>query len=503
MARHVKNIRIAVKLRVVHCTSVKNQNRSGVGMRVLAVIGLLIAIPTPVLCQPVNTGLSAALALEDSLVKAIAKCEKSVVSIARARRGEQTSRLLDADYVPAEFATGVVVDQRGLILTNYHVLGHPDKNDFAVWVGRRPFFAKIRASDPWTDLAILEIEADDLTPIPLGDASKLKKGQLVIALGNPYAIARDGSSSATWGIVSNLGRYAPPPTRPTGTESEKPTLHHFGTLIQTDARLNKGTSGGALLNLNGEMVGLTTALAALSGYERAAGFAIPINDTTKRAINDLKEGRQPEYGFLGVNPEPLSVSDRRSGKFGVRLRQVVEGTPAAQHGLRAGDVITHVNDQEVDNDLALIREVSSLPVGSVARLRVNRENVLGGTSSKVQELTLSKKYVGGSFPGFSKVAPAAWRGLQVDYVTALANFYSNASNVDSQGCVAVTEVTRDSAAWKAGIRRRQFITHVEGRRVSSPSDFYAAIRDRDESVSLALAPTGEGDARQVVVAADR
>ena len=85
----------------------------------------------------------------------------------------------------------------------------------------------------------------------------------------------------------------------------------------------------------------------------------------------------------------------------------------------------------------------------------------------------------------------------------LADFYSNASNVDSQGCIAVTEVTRDSAAWKAGIRRRQFITHVEGRRVSSPSDFYAAIRDRDESVSLALAPTGEGDARQVVVAADR
>ncbi len=477
--------------------------RGHVGMRVSAVIGLLIAIPTSVLGQQVNTGLSAAQSLEDSLVKAIAKCEKSVVSIARARRGEQTSRLLDADYVPAEYATGVVVDQRGLILTNYHVLGHPEKNDFAVWVGRRPFFAKIRASDPWTDLAVLEIEADDLTPMPLGDASKLRKGQLVIALGNPYAIARDGSPSATWGIVSNLGRYAPPPAKPTSAESEKPTLHHFGTLIQTDARLNKGTSGGALLNLNGEMVGLTTALAALSGYERAAGYAIAMNDTTKRAINHLKEGRRPEYGFLGVNPEPLSVFDRRSGKLGVRLRQVVEGTPAALHGLRAGDVITHVNDQDVDNELALIREVSSLPAGSVARLRVNRENLLGGTSSKVQELTLSKKYVGGSFPGFAKVAPATWRGLQVDYVTALADFYPNGSNIDSQGCIAVTEVTRDSAAWKAGIRERQFITHVDGQRVSSPPEFYAGIKDRDDSVTLTLASAGEGDARQVVVEVER
>lgn len=470
-----------------------------VGMRVSALIGLLLAIPTPGLCQEVNTGLSAAQALENSLVTAIAKCEKSVVSIARARRGEQSSRLLDADYVPAEYATGVVVDQRGLILTNYHVLGHPDKNDFAIWVGRRPFFAKIRASDPWMDLAILEIEADDLTPIPLGDAGKLKKGQLVIALGNPYAIARDGAPSATWGIVSNLGRYAPPPAKPTSADSEKPTLHHFGTLIQTDARLNKGTSGGALLNLNGEMVGLTTALAALSGYERAAGYAIPINDTTKRAINDLKEGRQPEYGFLGVNPEPLSAFDRRAGDFGARLRQVVAGTPAALYGFRAGDVITHVNDQKVDNDLALIRELSSLPAGSLARLRFSRENLFGGTSSKVQELTLAKKHVGGSFPGVATVPPATWRGLQVDYVTALADFYPSTSNIDAQGCIAVTEVTRDSAAWQAGIRQRQFITHVEGQRVSSPPEFYTAIKGRDDSVTLTLAPVGEGDARQVVV----
>ncbi len=477
--------------------------RCRVGRRVSALICLLIAMSPPALCEEATTGRAAARALEDSLVAAIELCEKSVVSIARARRGEQTSRLLDADYVPAEYATGVVVEKQGLILTNYHVLGHPEQNDFAVWVGRRPFAASIRATDPWTDLAVLEIEAEDLTPMPLGDASKLKKGQLVIALGNPYAIARDGSPSATWGIVSNLGRYAPAVANPAAAESEKPTLHHFGTLIQTDARLNQGTSGGALLNLDGEMVGMTTALAALSGYERAAGFAIPINDTTKRAINILKEGRQPEYGFLGVNPEPLSVLERRSGRLGVRLRQVVAGTPAALDGLRAGDVITHVNDQAIYDDAGLIRAVSSEPAGSVARLRVNRENLLGGTSTKVRELALSKKYVNGSFPSVAKVPPASWRGLQVDYVTASPDFPANVATFDGEGCIAVTDVLPGSAAWQAGLRDRQLITHVEGRRVSSPAEFFAALEDRHDDMTLTLAVVGEDDAGHVVVKAER
>jgi S1-C subfamily serine protease len=469
----------------------------------LLTVSLLIAMSSPASCQQANTGYAAARALENSLVTAIERCEKSVVSIARARRGEQTSRLLDADYVPAQYATGVVVDKQGLILTNYHVLGHPEQNDFAVWVGRRPFAAHIRATDPWTDLAVLEIEADDLMPMPLGDASKLKKGQLVIALGNPYAIARDGSPSATWGIVSNLGRSAPVIANPSAAESEKPTLHHFGTLIQTDARLNQGTSGGALLNLTGEMVGMTTALAALAGYERAAGYAIPINDTTKRTIGILKEGRQPEYGFLGVNPEPLSVLDRRSGRPGVRLRQVVAGTPAALDGLRAGDVITRINDQEIYDDSGLIRAISSLPAGSVARLQVNRQNLLGGTSSKIRELALSKKYISGSFPSLAKAPPASWRGLRVDYVTASPEFPANVPNVDAEGCIAVTEVLPGSTAWKAGMRDHQLITHVEGRRVTSPAEFFAALEDRHDDVTLTLAAEGEDDAEQLVVEAER
>src|SRR5262249_42495116 len=131
----------------------------------------------------------------------------------------------------------------------------------------------------------------------------VRKGQIVIALGNPYAIARDGSASATWGIVSNISRQAMAEGEPTDSEARRnETIHHLGTLIQLDARLDLGTSGGALLNLQGELIGMTTSLAAIVGYEKSAGFAIPFDDSMKRIIESLRQGKEVEYGFLGVTP---------------------------------------------------------------------------------------------------------------------------------------------------------------------------------------------------------
>ena len=120
------------------------------------------------------------------------------------------------ETAPNEYATGVVIDPQGYILTNYHVLGDPAQNDYQVWVNRRPFKAlgvqkveNVTAGDPWTDLAVLKIEAADLEPIAFGDTKDLRKGQIVIALGNPYGMAKDGQVSASWGIISNLGRPLP------------------------------------------------------------------------------------------------------------------------------------------------------------------------------------------------------------------------------------------------------------------------------------------------------
>ena len=152
------------------------------------------------------------------------------------------------------------------------------------------------------------------------------------------------------------------------------SLHQFGTLIQTDARLHLGTSGGALVNLKGEMIGLTTSLAALTGYEQPAGFAIPVDDAFRKTVDTLKQGRVPSYGFLGVQPEHLSVAERQAGKFGAQVSYVVPGTPADQAGLREEDVITHINGEKVYDKNTLFRELSRLPAESKITLTLNRRD---------------------------------------------------------------------------------------------------------------------------------
>jgi serine protease Do len=192
-------------------------------------------------------------------------------------------------------------------------------------------------------------------------------------LGNPYAIARDGQPSAAWGIVSNVQRQAPAPraaTRP-GAEGRE-TLHHWGTLLQTDARLELGSSGGALLNLQGEMIGLTTSLAALYGYERPGGFAIPVDEDFQQALRTLKQGQLPDYGFLGVAPGTLAASERRNGRFGAVVEDIVPATPAAIAGLKTGDLLTHADGEPIRDDLELIRRVSGRPAGTIVTFSTER-----------------------------------------------------------------------------------------------------------------------------------
>ena len=196
----------------------------------------------------------------------------------------------------------------------------------------------------------------------------------MIALGNPHAIARDGEVSASWGIVSNLRRKVAP--RP-AVGSTPIKLHHFGTLIQTDARLNLGTSGGALINLRGELVGLTTALAAIAGYEKSAGYAIAVDSVFRRVVDKLKQGREVEYGFLGVSPSDLTVYQRRRGARGVQIDAVVNGTPAAGV-LRTGDQVTHIDGSAIHTAGDLMLAVGKLDAGAAVRLNVG---ALGPSSS--------------------------------------------------------------------------------------------------------------------------
>jgi serine protease Do len=474
--------------------------------RWLALVGWAVSAVPAVAQEP--SPLATAAALQRMTVDAIARAERSVVAIARVRRDETRGAApandvavpalpglsgpepTDRAFVPSEFGSGVVIDARGLILTNFHVVGDHRSADYFVWIGRKPYAAKLNVADPWFDLAVLQIEAANLRPIAFGDARALKKGQFVIALGNPYAIARDGQPSASWGIISNLQRQAPAPRDASRAEQGRETLHHWGTLIQTDARLELGASGGALLNLQGQMIGLTTSLAALYGYERPGGFAIPVDDEFRRALDTLKTGRLPDYGFLGIDPTTLTAADRRHGRFGARVNDVVAATPAAAAGLRTGDVITHIDGQPVADRQDIFRLVAGRLAGSSAMLSVLRGSEAQRQGRPIEvNVTLSKKRMDTTREGFAELATESWRGLRVDYTTAAPLFAERSRDLDPAGSVGVVEVARDWPAWKAGLRPGDFVSHVGETRVTTPREFYDAVAATEGEVSLRLTAT--------------
>jgi serine protease Do len=454
-----------------------------------------------------------AAAMERVVVDAIARAERSVVAIARVKRAQAEGNLslesrpnpfggwttpfvaarpTDPDFIPNEYATGVVVGRHGLILTAYHVLG--EESDYYVTTAdRRVFLATVKGADSRSDLAVLSVEATDLEPITLGDGTALRKGQFVVALGNPYAIARDGQVSASWGIVANLARKAPlvsDEAHPTG----KSTLHHFGTLIQTDAKLNLGTSGGPLLNLRGEMVGLTTALAATAGYEQSAGYAMPVDETFRRVVETLKLGREVEYGFLGIAPANLQPQVILAGVEGALIERVVPGMPGERFGLEPNDIVATVNGRPVHDDDGLVLEVGRLPVESVVHLGVIR----GGRKLDL-DIALTKLKVRGK-----KIvtAPSSrWRGMTVDYLSVAFETFARTGlgNVAFDDGVIVAQVEEETPAWRAGLRSGMLLSHVDRAAVANPREFHQAVAGKPGPVQVRFAANdGEPPTEAVV-----
>ncbi|MBI2480294.1 MAG: PDZ domain-containing protein [Planctomycetia bacterium] len=453
--------------------------------------------------EPDSTRVAAAL--QDLLVEAIAIGETSVVAISRVRKDAQEPAValrfpfgaarqsLDPaspDYVPSDFGAGVIVDETGLILTTLDVLGDVATSTYYVWHGKRPFFATIIATAPWYDLAILKIDGQNLTPVKFGDAATVRKGQIVIALGNPDAIARDGHSSASWGIVSNIARRAPPTPSRSNEPLGRETLHHYGTLLQTDAKLDFGYSGGAILNLDGEMVGLATSFTGSVNAEAAGGLAIPVDEDFRRIVETLKSGKTPEFGFLGVGPESLNVALRQQGFHGARLVSVMDGTPAASAGLQADDIVTHIHGNQVFDEGDLFWRIGVLSPGTTTQLRIVRGDITNPNAAVIEvPVTVTKKYVNTvRKPVVTAVAPT-WRGLVVDYATASPAFSQLVERPPADN-LYVAEVVPDSRAWQAGMRSGDYVTHVGNSKVTTPAEFAELVRDADGDVMLHVTING-------------
>ena len=469
-------------------------------------------------------------ALQQSVRQAIEKAEASVVSIARKKipsaavaESDQLDRfrvpllvrpladeMKDANYIPNDFGSGIVLgeitvgnDRVTAILTNYHVVKGAETS-----TGQPPRTARLSvrfpgerhgkpgviwAADPRSDLAIITIPAHGLKPIKIAAPNSYKKGDFILVLGNPYAVAHDGGlASVSWGMISNIGRKAnveianpdgsvPDRTGAGGNER----LYHLGGLLQVDARLHLGMSGGALINLKGELIGVTTALAALAGYEKSAGYAIPIDETVRRVIDTLLKGHEVEYGFLGVS---LDVGARRGQRRpGVYVEKAIENLPAKEGGIAGGDIIVAVGGNAVRTQRDLMREVGKLAPGTEVKMTVIRVH---------DPKPRYKNVVLGKWPAKNEdeiIAPihrygGVWRGLVVDFTSGRFKHFPQGPprDVYPPRGVLVSEVQSASPAAHVQLKPGDFIGRVNGREVLSPRDFYRAVDGIKDAVTLTL-----------------
>ena len=470
--------------------------------------------------------LAAARAFEQTFVDVIARAESAVVSFARVdeSRLRQRSNPLDPfglprdagsdnptgpDFIPDQFGSGVLIqndrDPDGrYVLTTCHVAFGERKPredaDVQIYV-RLPSRHVVQAdaapvaADPRSDLAVLKLNleglglsAGEIPVLPLGRAELLRKGRMVIALGNPYALARDGSASASFGMVSNLSRRPSPGEREPGATDDDSTIHDYGTLLQVDTRLNLGMSGGALLNLDGELVGITTSLAALEGYETSVGYAIPLDEGIRRVVEDLLSGYEAEYGFLGIAPaNELSLSlPGVSQPTAVRVNRVAADSPAHQAGLAGGDIILGIDGQITYSVSDLMRIVGLRGPDAEVVLSISR-------NGRPMQLTCRL----GKWPVYDDEAVIStaqrypdWRGIQVDYPTSRKRFLSSDPLERYRRAVVVTSVEPDSAAARAGLQPGDFIREVDGQPVQTPSEF-AAAADASERASVLTLLNGD------------
>jgi S1-C subfamily serine protease len=261
----------------------------------------------------------------------------------------------------------VVVTPDGFMLTSAHVVASGTAGVRASFVDGSEVGVEVVGTDPLSDLAVLRAEGNGFTPAVLGDAENLRVGQLVVAIGNPHGFA----GSVTAGVVSALDRSLPVRSRAAGRIVEN--------VIQTDAALNPGNSGGALADGHGHVVGINTAVAGVG-----LGLAVPINETTRKIIGALMSEGRFRRAYLGIaggpRPLPPRLARELSRETGVEIVEVVEGSPAAGAGLRAEDLIVELNGVAV----AGVDDLQRLMAGELIGESVALETVRDGKRSRVE-----------------------------------------------------------------------------------------------------------------------
>lgn len=303
---------------------------------------------------------------DTTLAEAVsAKALPSVVSITAWSSGSSENVMQgDDSEASGSIGSGVVLDTDGNILTNNHVV--EGATDITVSLNGESYEAELVGADTSSDLAVIklkDVDGKNLTPIEVGDSDDLSVGEWVMAIGSPFG----NEQSVSTGIVSSLYRSTALPTT-SGT-------YIYANMIQTDAAINPGNSGGALVNDNGELVGINSIIESYSGSSSGVGFAIPSNYAVKIA-KQIIGGKTPEHAYLGVRLGTVTASNARQNDLSVNegayVGEVIAGSPADEAGIQKGDVVTKVNDEQISSADSLIIALRSYDVGDTVTLTVQR-----------------------------------------------------------------------------------------------------------------------------------
>jgi len=350
--------------------------------------------------------------------------------------------------------SGFIVGEDGIILTNNHVIEGADEI-YVRFNDRKELKATLIGADKRSDLAVLKVDADNLPAVKLGKSKSLKVGEWVFAIGSPFGF----DYTVTAGIVSAKGRSLP--------------SENYVPFIQTDVAINPGNSGGPLFNMDGEVVGINSQIYTRSGGFMGVSFAIPM-DVAMEVVEQLKDQGYVSRGWLGVLIQEVSKDLAESfgldKPYGALVAQVVEGSPAADAGIKAGDVIIEYEGEEIDLSSELPQLVGRTKVGEKVKLSVMRAGDEKTIKVKIGELPTE---VAESQAQPSKSTPAQTNRIGIK-VTGLDQ--STLDDLNLSGGVHVVQVV-NGAAYNAGIRQGDIITRLNNQSFKSVSEFVEIVND--------------------------
>ncbi len=358
-------------------------------------------------------------------------------------------------------ASGFIFKSEGYILTNNHVV--KDAKEITVTLNDgREFEARIVGQDPTTDLAVLKIDSNEPLPyISLGNSDDLEVGQWVVAIGNPLGL----QASLTVGVVSAKGR-------------NNLDIATFEDFIQTDAAINKGNSGGPLLDLDGSVIGINTALVSNSGYGGyiGIGFSIPSN-IAKHVVDQLLSAGKVSRGFIGINMQP--INQNLAAAFGLNkiegalIAEVLSNSPAERAGLKQGDIILKYNDRPVTNITALRNAVAMMNPGTALQLLILRDKKQFIATVEV-----------GAFPG-QGMNPKQIERMGFDVETLTPDTAQKLGYANETGAI-ITRVDPNSPAAFAGLKKGAVIVAVNQTKIQNVEEFYRQLEATEKGKPLLI-----------------